>query len=208
MTVTNGMLGDVSESFEGRDSGPVATGNPLQRICHGDSGCGFQPAVIRQIGIIQRLRRQTLSSRHSAKACNRRIIHIHQSQRLQPHGGGHTSAEGIILCGRFLQRLVVHRIQQSGMAVHIRNARRVHGQAAGILVGDRAMSQRILRRHGMAAAAGIRRGPDLVFIVRTMRVCAGTVPVCIEFRLQQAGGVMSRRIVGPLTFGESGPGYR
>ena len=90
-----------------------------QRICHGDSAAGLQTDVIRQIRIVQRLSRQSLSPRHTSKSRNRQCRHVHQSQQLQPDRAGDASAQSVVLRRRFLQRLRIHWIQPGKWRDHL-----------------------------------------------------------------------------------------
>jgi hypothetical protein len=47
-----------------------------ERICHGDSGGGFQTGVIRQNYVLKGLCGQAMSSRDAIKTCDRRVALI------------------------------------------------------------------------------------------------------------------------------------
>jgi len=101
-----------------------------------------------------------------------------------PDRAGHASAQSIMLSGRSLQCLRVVRIQQAIMPRDILNARRMHGQTASILIGNRSMSQRILRSHRVPAATGVCRGPDFASSIRASLLTSAQiigVTFCADF---------------------------
>lgn len=130
-----------------------------QRIYHGHSGGSFQAGILRQIHVVHCLRRQALSLRDADQSPDRRGGHIHESEVLQPNGTGRAPSKCIVPRGRFLQRLVVCRIQDTAVRIHIGISGCMHRKTASVLIGDRAVSQRILRSHCMTAATGMCR-PD------------------------------------------------
>lgn len=75
-----------------------------ERICHGDSGGGFQTGVIRQNYVLKGLCGQAMSSCDATKTRDRRVALIRYPDRLQSDRAGDAWAKRVLDGGGFMPR--------------------------------------------------------------------------------------------------------